>query len=97
MPKLIEIVPSGKKHKKFDAVFQMLNSGKKRIVSFGAKGYEDYTQHRDKSRRENYRQRHRHDRLNDPMSPGALSYFILWGDSTSLNENLRQFRRKFRV
>ena len=40
--------------KKFDAVID----GKKKI-SFGAKGYSDYTKHKDKDRKDRYIDRHR--------------------------------------
>jgi hypothetical protein len=42
----IVIKPSKKRDKKFDA---LLPSGK--VVSFGAKGYSDYTIHKDSSRK----------------------------------------------
>ena len=65
-------------------------------VSFGAVGYKDYTQHHDKLRRANYLSRHRSsESWNDPRTAGALSRWILWGDSTSLEANLRAFKRRF--
>jgi len=78
------------KHK-WVAVF---DDGKR--VPFGAKGYEDYTQHHDKLRRANYLRRHRsRESWSNPRTAGALSRWILWGDSTSLDANLRAFRRRF--
>lgn len=47
-------------------------------VSFGAKGYSDYTIHKDKDRRERYRARHQNDRLSDPYSAGFWSMYVLW-------------------
>ena len=65
-------------------------------VSFGAKGYKDYTQHGDKLRRANYLKRHRtSETWTNPKTAGALSRWILWGDSTSLATNLADFRRRF--
>jgi Family of unknown function (DUF5754) len=49
----ILIRKSRRKDKKLEAVFE---DGKK--VSFGAAGYEDYTTHKDKKRKENYLSRH---------------------------------------
>lgn len=104
MWKLLSIKPSDQKTKKFVATFQKkeINSqGRTRIglkhVYFGAAGYEDYTIHKDKNRRTLYRMRHRSDKLNDPTSPGALSYWILWGESTSRIANIRAFRAKYKV
>ena len=65
-------------------------------IPFGAVGYKDYTQHHDKLRRANYLQRHRHSETwTNPRTAGALSRWILWGDSTSLSTNLADFKRRF--
>jgi len=72
-------------------------SGGVKTVQFGARGYEDYTQHKDKSRRDNYRSRHRHDKINDPTKAGFWSWHVLWGDSTSLQKNLSSVKRKYRL
>jgi hypothetical protein len=67
-----------------------------RRVKFGAQGYEDYTMHRDEKRREAYRARHRKDLdTNDPYRAGYLSYYILWGDSTSIKRNIIDYNRRF--
>jgi len=29
------------------------------------------------------------------MSPGYLSYYLLWGDSTDLQTNVRAYRKRF--
>ena len=63
-------------------------------VKFGAKGYSDYTVHRDKKRRDRYRARHAKDNLNDLKSPGALSWYLLWGESTSLQQNIAAYKRR---
>ena len=34
---------------------------------------------------------------NDPETRGALSRHILWGESTSLNENIRKFKSRFKL
>lgn len=82
--------------KKFKAIFD----GKK-TVHFGATGYRDRTLIHDKQEalkaRANYRKRHVHDRLNDYMSPGALSWYILWGNSQNMQENIRAYKRKFNL
>jgi hypothetical protein len=65
-------------------------------VSFGAKGYQDYTQHHDKLRRANYLSRHRtSESWTNPKTAGALSRWLLWGDSTSFATNLADFKRRF--
>lgn len=66
-------------------------------TDFGAKGYEDFLIHKDVSRRTAYRQRHQYDHLDDPKSAGALSWWILWGDTTSLEKNIAAYKRHFGV
>lgn len=92
MLKLLSVNKSNHPDKKYVARF---SDGKD--VQFGAKGYSDYTLHKDKTRRENYRKRHANDNLTDPQSPGALSYYILWGDSTNLQKNILDYKRRFNL
>jgi hypothetical protein len=67
-----------------------------RKTRFGAYGYEDYTQHHDKERRNSYRKRHAKDlNTNDPYRAGYLSFYILWGDSTSIQENVKDYNKRF--
>ena len=95
MTKLLRVIRSPKSEKKWRAVFQS-ESGREKNVDFGAAGMEDYTQHHDKERRERYRTRHRKDlQTKDPTRAGFLSYYVLWGDSTSFDQNLADYRRRF--
>lgn len=56
----------------------------------------NYTIHKDPLRRARYLSRHRsRENWNNPRSAGALSRWILWGDSTSITRNLAAFRRRF--
>jgi hypothetical protein len=93
--KLIEITKSIRDGKKFKAIFQI--GSRQLTVHFGATGYQDYTQHHDKSRRDQYRQRHKNDPINNPITPGALSWHILWGESTNFTKNINEFKRKFGI
>jgi RNA recognition motif-containing protein len=86
---------SDNKHK-WVGVFTDPVTKDERRVSFGAKGMTDYTLSGDKLRRSNYLSRHRsREDWNAPMTAGALSRWILWGDSTSLQTNVRSFKRRF--
>lgn len=91
----LQILKSDKEGKKWKAIFTK-DDGKTKTVHFGASGYQDYTQHHDKLRRERYRKRHEKDLKGDPMRAGYLSYYILWGDSTSLQTNIRTFKNQFK-
>lgn len=93
----IEQLPKGQTHK-FVARFKNPSTGKIKQTRFGAQGYQDYTIHKDKERRERYRHRHQKDlRTNDPTRAGYLSYYILWGDSTSLQQNIRTYKKQFHL
>jgi len=60
---------------------------------FGAVGMDDYTLTHDKEQRDRYRTRHKKDlETGDPKRAGYLSYYILWGNSTSLNANLTAYK-----
>ena len=92
--KLLEVQASTTATKKWTAVFS--DGTKTRRVSFGAKGMDDYTLKHDKEQRERYRARHAKDlQRGTPMSPGYLSYYLLWGDSTDLQTNVRAYRKRF--
>jgi hypothetical protein len=69
--------------------------GKTRRIAFGAKGYEDLTQHKNPLRKENYLLRHRsREDWTNPMTAGALSRFILW-EVPDIDDAVRRFRRRF--
>ena len=99
MTKLIKIIKSDKPSKKWTAFF-LLDNGKEKKVHFGYNNPKDpnndYTLHKDKERRERYRKRHKKDlKTNDPTRAGYLSYYILWGDSTSIKKNIQDYRKRF--
>jgi Family of unknown function (DUF5754) len=65
---------------------------------FGAVGMDDYTITHNKQQRQRYISRHRNNEdWNNPKTAGALSRYILWGDSTSILANQRSFEQRFRV
>jgi hypothetical protein len=67
-------------------------------TSFGAYGMDDYTLTKNKEQREQYRNRHKKDlQTQDPTRAGFLSYYILWGDSTSIQANKRAYEKRFKV
>ncbi len=74
------------------------DSGRTRTTHFGAANMDDYTKKHDKEQRERYRTRHKKDlETGDPTRAGFLSYYILWGASTSLSENIASFKRRFHL
>jgi hypothetical protein len=72
--------------------------GKSKKTYFGAATMSDYTITGNKEARRRYRARHKKDlKTNDPTRAGYLSYYLLWGDSTSLNQNINTYRKKFNL
>jgi hypothetical protein len=87
------ITQSDRKDKRYVAIF---DNGKK--VHFGLKGGQVYTDHLDKAKRDAYLKRHqKNENWNDPYTAGALSKWILWGDSTNINKNIADFKKRFNV
>lgn len=96
MPK-IEIKKSTREGKKLTAIFTY-DDGKVKVVHFGAEGYEDYTTSKDKEQRSRYLIRHKkNENWNVPDTAGSLSKHILWGPTTSRQENIRLFKKKFNL
>ncbi len=95
---LVSIVKSTDGKHKLVATFENTKTGRTRKTKFGALGYKDYTtfpeSERDQ-RRKNYRLRHVKDNLTDPTSPGALSWYILWGATPSLKTNIENYVNYF--
>jgi hypothetical protein len=93
----LKIVKSHLPAKKYDAIF-IYDDGHTKTVPFGSSNYSDYTIHHDKDRRKNYILRHsRSEHFNEPMTAGSLSRWILWGQSTSLRENIKSFKKRFNL
>jgi len=95
--KLVSVKPATNGKNKYTATF-LQDNGRTKTTHFGAKGMDDYTLTGDKDQRQRYRERHRKDlTTKDPSRAGFLSYYLLWGDSTSLQDNIRAFRSRFGV
>ena len=91
------IKKSDKPGKKLMAVFTKDN-GRKKKTYFGAAGMDDYTIKKDKEQRKRYRSRHKKDlSTGDYTRAGYLSYYILWGNSTSRKDNIAAYKRRFNL
>jgi hypothetical protein len=95
--KLLSVRPSSDPDKKFDARFET-DAGREKVVRFGAAGMSDFTKNKDPERRRRYIERHSaRENFQKPDTPGALSRWLLWGESTSMVKNLAAFRSKFNL
>ena len=82
--------------KKYKMVFYDTMRKKIKSVSFGDSNYQDYTQHGDLQRKQNYIQRHSaRENFNDPMTAGSLALNLLW-NKTTLSASYKDFRNKFK-
>jgi len=89
----MRIEKSTRKGKRFMATYA---NGK--VVHFGQEGGKTYIDHGDKEKRKAYLARHEpRENWNDPFSPGSLSRYLLWGDSTDFETNHQAFMRKFPI
>lgn len=69
-----------------------------KVVHFGQAGGQTYIDHGDKAKREAYLARHKkRENWNNPFSAGALSRYLLWGDSTNMETNHQAFMSKFPI
>ena len=96
MVKMI-VKKSNKPDKKLMAIFTKDN-GRTKTTHFGAANMDDYTLTKDKEQRKRYRSRHKKDlSTGDYTRAGFLSYYILWGDSTSRKENIASYKKRFNL
>lgn len=93
----VEIKPATQKGKKMQAIFYDENKKKIKTIPFGQAGASDFTQHKDKERRDRYDARHKtREDWTNPMTAGSLSKFVLWSKPT-LKEGIADFRKRFNL
>jgi len=85
--------------KRFTAIFRIHKGGKViKITHFGQRGGKTYIDEKDKKKRKNYRARHKRDLdTKDFKRAGYLAYHLLWGENTSLKENIEDYKKKFNL
>jgi hypothetical protein len=95
--KILNISDSPLKTKRFRIY---LDNGKH--YDFGVKDkHETYIDHTDKVRRQRYQLRHYNSKLEQHLiselipSPALFSYYILWGESTSIKKNIQTLNKLF--
>ena len=72
------------------------DEGERQTTHFGLKGGSTYIDHGDKTKRKNYIARHRvNENFDDFTSAGSLSRWILWGDHTTLRDNVKEFKERY--
>jgi hypothetical protein len=94
---VVEAQPKTKK--RFTAIFRIHKGGKIiKITHFGQIGGTTYIDEGNKEKRKNYIARHKKDlETKDFKRPGYLSYFLTWGEHTTLKKNLISYKKKFNL
>ena len=95
--KFAQLKKSSVQGKKYTLVFFDADRKKVKTIQFGQAGADDYTKTGDKDQRDRYRDRHTNSRENHdvPDTPASASYWILWGNSTSVSANYNAYLKKF--
>jgi broad specificity phosphatase PhoE len=84
-------VPSDRPGQKM--MVKACSGGEEKLLHFGAKGYQDYTDHHDQMRKTNYLNRHGNEDWNDYMTAGSLAFHILWNKPT-ITESIKDYARR---
>ena len=88
----VTIKKSKRRNKKYDATI----NGKK-TVSFGAKGYSDFTPSKDKDKKEAYIARHKkNEDWSDPETAGFYAKHLLWNKPT-FQASFKDLKSKFKT
>ena len=106
--KLLKIIPSDLKTKKYSAYF-LLGDGKEKKVNFGQAGARDFTLINDKNSKfyikssvgrekvkQAYLKRHASEDWFKPMTPASLSRWVSWNKNT-LAGSIAHYKNKFKV
>lgn len=97
--KIINIIDSPKKNKRY-RIFTDDN----KFYDFGLKNpvYGAFIDHKNPKLRDNYRKRHLNNKNEYELissltpSPSLFSYYILWGDSDNINNNIKMLNNMFK-
>jgi hypothetical protein len=84
----------GTSNKRFKVVFYDRKKEKVKTIQFGDKRYDNYTIHKDDKRKELYRKRHHKDKIDEPMTAGSLSWWLLWNEPT-LEASIKDYEQIF--
>lgn len=89
------ITKSKRKNKKYD----LLDSDKTYLLSFGHSQYSDYTIHKDSERKQRYIDRHKKNEdwnKSGIYTAGFWSRYLLWGQPT-LEASIRDVNKRFNI
>ena len=87
----MELYTSHRKGKRYAVVIN------NRTYHFGQQNGKTYIDEGNKTKRENYIRRHSVKENWDEINPGSLSRYILWGKHTNLEDNIKDYIKKFNI
>ncbi len=100
---LLNVLPSNRKDKRYQAVFCLCDKknackgSNHKTVSFGQPGATTFIDGASEEKKAAYIARHKvRENWSDPTSAGALSRFLLWS-RRSLGEAVKEFKKKFNL
>jgi hypothetical protein len=77
--------------------YQAINLSNGNSIHFGHPDYEDYTMHKDPSRKDSYLKRHKaREDWQDLSTPGAWSRHLLWSEP-SIDEAAKRMQKRFNI
>jgi hypothetical protein len=91
----VSLERSPRKNKRF--VFEYKDGDKIKKIHFGYEGGSTYIDNKDITKRKNYLARHKVNENWNVINPASLSRWLLWGDTTSLKENLEDYLDRFKI
>lgn len=70
---------------------------KGKSLNFGAKGYQDFTMHKDEDRKKNYIIRHKtNENWNNPETRGFWARWLLW-NKENLDDSIKDIEERFKI
>lgn len=90
------MAPSSRANKKYEIMF-LKENGRPLTIHFGSKNSKTYLDHKDKDKRRAYIARHEKNEDWQSVNAGSLSRFLLWGDSTDLEKNIKAYFKRFGI
>lgn len=93
----VKFYDSNRKNKRLMAQFKAPDMDKPEYVHFGLRNGSTFIDHNDSKKKAAYIARHKvRENWNDPITPGALSRFILWNKPT-IEESIEDYKKRFKL
>ena len=89
--KLIKFSKSSRKGKKYMMVFET------KTIHFGSDVSQTFVEGASEKKRANYIARHKVREDFSKINPASLSRYILWGNSSNLQTNLKDYIKRFKI